>query len=448
MTRFNPWRNVRSRLLAIVLVALALALTIATLAFNVLVGRTTFRDENALLRTRAASELSLVSAQDGRLRFLPERADAVDSSLTWLFDGKTLVAGPRGPVLAAARTLVGERRRFTSPGQLDVRLYSVPVFSSGVRRGTLVTAISTAPYENALKLALFASAILALIVLAVVGTFVYFLLRSALRPVARMTAQAAAWSEHDLDRRFELGAPHDELTQLASTLDGLLDRLAASLRRERRFSAELSHELRTPLAKIVAEAEVALRREREPSAYQAALVVVLRNALQVARILDGLLAAARHEAEPHPARADAWQVAEDAIDAIAADAVERGIHLSGLPPAAPLSLAVDADLAERALQPVLENACRYSRSRIRVSVHQQGRTIVYLVEDDGPGVSGAEVEAIFEPGVRGAAGRAAQVEAGAGLGLALARRIARAAAGDVRAEPDGGGCFMVTLPAG
>ena len=79
-----------------------------------------------------------------------------------------------------------------------------------------------------------------------------------------MTEQAEAWSEHDLDRRFGLGEPHDELTRLASTLDRLLDRIAASLRHERRFSAELSHELRTPLAKVTAEAELALRRPREP----------------------------------------------------------------------------------------------------------------------------------------------------------------------------------------
>ena len=81
-----------------------------------------------------------------------------------------------------------------------------------------------------------------------------------------MTRQAAAWSEHDLDHRFALGEPHDELTELAATLDGLLDRLAASLRREQRFSAELSHELRTPLARVIAESELALRRDREPRA--------------------------------------------------------------------------------------------------------------------------------------------------------------------------------------
>jgi signal transduction histidine kinase len=71
---------------------------------------------------------------------------------------------------------------------------------------------------------------------------------------------------------------------------------------------------------------------------------------------------------------------------------------------------------------------------------------VYLVEDDGPGVTEEEREAIFEPGIRGSTGRGNG--AGAGLGLALARRLARSASGEVEARADGGGRFLVTLPAG
>jgi two-component system, OmpR family, sensor kinase len=445
--RKTPLRNVRSRLLAIVLVALALSLAAATVIFNILFARTTDRDANALLRTRAASELSFVSEQNHRLRFLPNR-NVDDDSLVWLFDGNTLVSGPPGPGRRAAQALVRDpTHRFSDLDRLDLRLYAAPVSLGGSNRGTLVTAISTAPYETTLKLALISSAAFALIVLLVVGTIVYFLLRSALRPVARMTTQAAAWSEHDLDRRFDLGAPHDELTQLAATLDGLLDRLAVSLRREQRFSAELSHELRTPLAKIVAETEYSLRRERDPSSYRAALAVVLRNAHQVARILDGLLAAARYEAQPQTSETDAWGVAEDAIDAVATIALERGVQLTGSPPMAPLTLSVDADLAERVLQPVLENACRYGRSNVRVSAHRDGASVAYRVEDDGPGVTTSELEAIFEPGTRGRAGRSANGHSGAGLGLALARRLARTASGDILARAERGGCFIISLPA-
>ena len=95
---------------------------------------------------------------------------------------------------------------------------------------------------------------------------------------------------------------------------------------------------------------------------------------------------------------------------------------------------------------MVENACRYGTSWARVSLTRSGSKIVYVVEDDGPGVAAQEQESIFEPGSRGFAARDGKT-AGAGLGLALARRLARTASGDVTARTtEGGGCFVVTLP--
>jgi signal transduction histidine kinase len=109
-------------------------------------------------------------------------------------------------------------------------------------------------------------------------------------------------------------------------------------------------------------------------------------------------------------------------------------------------VGVDPQLAVRTLQPVVDNAVRYGRGRVRLSMARNGTKVVYLVEDDGPGVADAEREHIFEPGLRGAAAQGADGE-GAGLGLALARRLARAAAGDVESLPSAnGGRFAVSLP--
>jgi two-component system OmpR family sensor kinase len=80
-----------------------------------------------------------------------------------------------------------------------------------------------------------------------------------------------------------------------------------------------------------------------------------------------------------------------------------------------------------------------------VAVAREGSTVLFSVDDDGPGVEAAEQETIFEPAVRGSAGRMAP--SGAGLGLALARRLARAASGDVVARPGARGRFVVRLPA-
>ena len=133
-----------------------------------------------------------------------------------------------------------------------------------------------------------------------------------------MTAEAATWSERDLDHRFNAGEPHDELTRLAATFDRMLDRLAASLRHEQRFSAELSHELRTPLTAISAEAELGLAREREPGEYRRALEVIRTRATQLQRTLETLVAAARAESSAMRGTADAMEVAERARESCAA----------------------------------------------------------------------------------------------------------------------------------
>jgi signal transduction histidine kinase len=94
---------------------------------------------------------------------------------------------------------------------------------------------------------------------------------------------------------------------------------------------------------------------------------------------------------------------------------------------------------------VLDNACRYGASSVTVSIARENGSIRYAVEDDGPGVTDEERERIFEPGVRGAAAETNGAR-GSGLGLSLARRLARSVAGDVEAA--GGARFVVRLPAG
>jgi signal transduction histidine kinase len=445
MRSWRPLRDVRARLLAIVLCAVALALAVGTYGFNVLFEHTSARDADTLLRTRADSERALLQVRHGRLVVADTNDDPLGDSNVWIFAGRRVVEAPPGnpAVAAAAHALAGGPARFRNVHGTDTRLFASPVVLGGRRLGTIVTGLSLAPYEQTRKTALTGSLALALLLLAVVGVAVYLLLRSALRPVARMTEHAAAWSEHDLDRRFGLGEPYDELTRLAATLDALLDRIAASLRHERRFSAELSHELRTPLAKLITEAELALRREREPVAYRDALELILRNAQQLARTVETLVAAAQQELGLR-GTSDSYTAASEIVEACTHVASENGVALTLERPPRPLRVGVDEEVVERILQPVVENACRYGTTRAQVSITRDGGTVVFLVEDDGPGVGADEREAIFDPGRRGSTGRSNGN--GAGLGLALARRLARAAAGDVRAESSSGGRFLITLP--
>jgi signal transduction histidine kinase len=441
-------RSVRTRLLLVVLAAVAAALVVATIGFNVLLANASTSDANSLLRQRALSERGFLRVSNGRIRVVDSREELAADSRIWVFDSSGhAVEAPRAHVATtqAAFALAGSRAHFETVAPTDERLYALPIVAHGVRYGTIVVGLALGPYEQTRRAALFASLAFAFVLLLIAGGAAAWLLRSALRPVAEMTEQAAAWSEENLDRRFAPGEPYDELSRLAHTLDRLLDRISASLRHERRFSAELSHELRTPLSKVIAEAELALRRERAPDDYRRAVAEIQRNAQQVARIVETLLAAAQSETRPR-GLADAAAVAEAAIEACAPLAAERRVAVEVERPAAAVRVGVDQDLAERILHPILENACRYGRGHVQLTLERSNGAVVFTVDDDGPGVGADEAAEIFEPARRGAAGRAGA--SGAGLGLALARRLARSVSGEVEAVPAApGGRFRVRLPA-
>lgn len=439
--------GIRRRLFLVVVATVGAALAALVFGFNVILSRTLSRDSRDLARTRAVAQLGLVATRNGRLTVKEAPDDASADAYIWVFSRGSPLEHPRAGanVAAAARSLAGGGRRFLDVPKADVRLYATPVVIGGRRLGTVVAGVSLSPYEETQRLELIASLVFGVVVLGVVALAARWLLSSSLRPVRRMTRQAAEWSERNLDHRFDLGEPRDELTELAATLDGLLDRLAASLRREQRFSAELSHELRTPLARVMAESELALRRERTPADYREALELVNRNAARLTSTVDALVAAARYESGFDRGTADPYRVAVNAAGGCADLASARGLALQVDEPAVPIRVGVEPELGERILQPVIDNACRYGASSVRVTVDRADGAVRFTVADDGPGVARDELERIFEPGIRGS--RSGAGDGGAGLGLALSRRLARSVGGEVGAVAAGnGGRFVITLP--
>ena len=438
-----PRLGVRTRLLVAVVGAVALALAIAVVAFSFLLGQRISDNATSLARGRAAAEVSSLEIQGGKL-IAPEGPDeAAFSSQVWVFAGDRILEAPRAPaeVDKAARSLAGGPERSLDIG--ETRLYALPVIENGVRYGTAVAAVSLGPYRETGHTALIGSLILAFLLLGAITVLSRWMLDRALLPVSRMTESAASWSEHDLDRRFDLGEPYDELTQLAATLDNLLERIAATLRHEQRLTAELSHELRTPLARAKGNAELALKRERAPSEYRDALEAIDRNIDQMTRTVETLVAAARQEAGLAMATSDA----RDAVEAVVDNARDSAaiVAVSCIVPGEPARVAVDEELVERMIQPLVDNAVRYARSSAHLSLVRDGSFAVVEVSDDGPGVSAHEQTTIFDPGERGSAAEGRSD--GAGLGLALARRLARSAGGEITATPDrDGGRFTLRLP--
>jgi signal transduction histidine kinase len=434
--------------MVVVAAGAAVVLALLTVAFNVILDQRLDRDVNDLLRQRASAHLATLETGGGHLR-LPEAPDegAVDAPI-WVFaDGRTLERPAAPPAdQRAAAALAGTARRTSEVAGTDTRLYAVPVVAGGRRLGALVAGASLAPYERTARTALVASSVFALVVLVAIVLAARWAIAAALRPVAEMTAQAERSSETDLDRRFGSGEPYDEVTRLAATFDRLLARLGAGLRRERSFSAEVSHELRTPLAKLAGEADIALQRERSPEEYRRALVAIRRGATDMARTLDTLLAAARAESGGTKTVSDARDAVAAAARACEADAGEHGVRIEVDVPPGAVPVGADAAAVERILMPLIENGCRYAAQTVTIRLVRVEADACLSVEDDGPGVDERLRGRLFEPGVRAADGNSGH--GGAGLGLALSRRLARALSGDVEYMAAGhGASFRVRLPA-
>ncbi len=236
-----------------------------------------------------------------------------------------------------------------------------------------------------------------------------------------MTEDAERWSEHDLDERFDVGPPHDELSRLAATLDGLLDRLAAGMRRERRLTAEVSHELRTPLAQIQAEVNLALRREREPSEYRRALEEIRASAERIGATIETLLATARQDARLPRGTGDVAEAATRVVGSLGPLADGRRVVVRVDPSIESPRAGVEPEVIERILQPVIENACRHGLGEIRVGVTTENGDVAVTVADDGPGVTPATASASSSPASGGGgAGNSGEAGAGAGAGSAPA----------------------------
>jgi signal transduction histidine kinase len=448
--------GVRDRLLVVVVATVAVALVTMTIAFNILLSGLLASDIDDRLGALVNDASRSLRIEGGGISLPRPTGDIKElGSQIWVFaQGKTVSTPAVDPEIEeAAKALQDRPYAFVDVPGHDVRLLGVPIVDRNdnmIRIGTIVAGLSMVSYSRVQKMALLGTVSFTALMLLVVGFVGQWALNAAFRPVSRMTAEAEAWSTTDLDKRFEMGNPHDEVTQLAHTLDALLDRLAASLRRERRFSAEISHQLRTPVAKIKAEAELTLRRERDPAYYQEALRSVVHSADQMASTVETLLSAAQDVGSLAKGRAEVAEVLREVAVGVEVLAKENGIEVSVRPPTKNLSVGVGGDIAAQIVGPVVENACRFARSAVHLQAERKGKEVRVVVEDDGPGVTEEEKDKIFEPGVRGSAARdGAEGSRGAGLGLSLARRLARAASGDVEFESgEAGTRFVIRLPSG
>jgi signal transduction histidine kinase len=427
--------SLRTRVTLGTVAVLGAGLAILSVALNVLLTNRLSADASAVLANRADAQVATLEATGGTLRVREAPNDAALDEHAWIFDtrGRAIERSPaQGGLARAVKALAHVDRPTIRDATEHVRLLARPIDRAGV----VVVGVSMDPYRHTERLAVGGTLVLDLFVLLAGAAVARRAVGAALRPVADMTARAADWSEHDLHRRFALGPPRDELTALAATLDGLLGRIDSALRHEQRFSAEMAHELRTPLSGVRGEAELALRDGRSDAERRAALESVLAGTDRMAAVIETLLAASRNDNARGSSDALAAARAVERLVRPSAEAHDRRLIVRA--GAAPLIVGTGEEIVTGALHPLLENAVRHSAHAVEIRLTRENGHVLIAVVDDGDGITVDDADRIFEPGVSGAGG--------AGLGLPLARRLARAAGGDLIAVPQHGGRMELRLP--
>jgi heavy metal sensor kinase len=273
----------------------------------------------------------------------------------------------------------------------------------------------------------------------------------ALQPLAAIAHSAQQVTARGLDQRIPPATASPEAARLIEVLNRMMDRLEASFRQATRFSADASHELKTPLAVMQGEIEIALQAAGPGSAQQHLLSGLLDEIQRLKHITRSLLLLAQADAgqlklalEPVDLTAQLHDVLEDAR--VLAEPHDLSIEASLQP-----GLVVQADrpLLHHAVFNLVTNSIKHNHKggAVSLTLAAAAQQACLTVSNTGPGIPAEAHARVFERFARFRNAEGPPVE-GAGLGLSLAREIARAHGGDLVLVESAAGrtCFRLLLP--
>ena len=357
------------------------------------------------------------------------------------------------PAHAAAIARNGEATLLNGPA------YGMPslIRVTAVRAADGSLVIAAVPYSSvSSSLSVVAKALLfgTPVVFVLFTGAIWLAVGSTLRPIDLLRRGAARVTGAAVPSDLPVPEARDEVRSLALTLNDMLDRLAAAQQRQRALVSDTAHELRSPIASIRAQLEVALDHP-EGQDWESTARDVHADVLRLARLAEDLLLLARlDERAGTPRHGATMDLAELSASVVARYAGARvPVVCEGC--AEPCLVSGDWDALDRLLVNLIDNAVRYAKSGVTVTVGREDTQVALAVTDDGPGIPGADLERAFDRFARldDARSRDGDEGGGAGLGLAIVRATAEAYGGTAHLEPAAAGAdppglsAVVRLPA-
>jgi two-component system, OmpR family, sensor kinase len=360
--------------------------------------------------------------------------------------------------LADGRTLGSLKPRLAGDATVKTRHVRLANSAGPLRGAQLALEVDGRPLAGVRSRLAKVLLLVAVAALAVIAIGVPIVVRLALSPLDAMTRVARGIAGGQRGRRLWAQPGDTELGRTAAAFDNMLDalegaerRALASEERMRRFVADAAHELRTPITGITAAAEAVLQQptDIDPQDRQRLLLVLGGEARRAGRLIDDLLDVARIDSglSLHREPTDLRHLVDAQAERARLTHPGVAVRVDGNPSIA----TVDPARIGQVVANLLNNACDVTPSSgtVSISVSQSASASVVAVHDGGPGVPVGDRERIFGRLVRLGTGRNGAAQGG-GLGLTIARGIARAHGGDVTCQPPprgtGGAVFVLRLP--
>jgi signal transduction histidine kinase len=428
MTGWWVRQSLRARLMTVGLLGLAVAQAVGSVALYVALSVASRHDLDRRAEATAQQVAQLVTSGH-----LSDPIPVTGSESVQVVDpqGRVLSASANGdrltPLLTPQELVRARTSPVTVPGSRlgmssTLRVSATPA-SSAPGSPVVVVAEPVADLARSQHLLVVILLVSYPLLLVVLGLIAYRVIGLALAPVEALRSAADRVSGSGDEERLPEPGARDEIHALAVTLNSMLDRLAASHDRERRFVADVAHELRTPLASLRVQVDVA----RLHGATDEDRADLAADVERLSALLEDLLVLARLDAgEPLP-DPDPPAIPAEVLPAFVGSA--DGVT-TRLVEADEGELAMSRRELEQIVGNLVSNARRHARSRVDLGFRRTPGGGVVSVADDGPGIPPADRERVFARFAR-LDGARDRDSGGTGLGLAIARELARRRGGDI-----------------
>jgi signal transduction histidine kinase len=381
----------------------------------------------------------------------PRSSDGVNDSVFFLqtaADGSLALWVGAGNGSAELHAIQGSQIAPDTPFNLHVRDREIPFRVVAVRMengGSIYLGLSERDELRVLKNLRLRFFLLWLLLVLLGFAIVFYSTRRMLGDVREITEAASRIGESDLSKRVPASRRHDEVAQLASTLNHMLDRIESSIHQLHTITDSLAHDLRSPLTAIRGKLEMLLSGDI-PSEQIDSIVAAIEELDRLCEFLDSSLDVAEAKADAlrlSRTTLDLNELLRVMIDLYEPSMAEKGLQVR-LRSTGPLRISADASLIHRMVSNLLDNELNHlpAGRTISVALRSDSGDASLVIEDDGPGFSKDIGERLFEQGVKGGDSR------GHGLGLAFVRAVVRAHGGSVSAvnRSEGGARLSIALP--